>query len=138
MEYAINGLLDIALKYKDKERNLDNALKYAMLASTLSYSPRADVCCTIGEIYLEKGNELWASFWYEKALNNFNVGIDEELPESEYSTIIPMLKLCFIEHKMGNIARAKEYNDAVLIIQPDNEIALNNKKELENLVTKES
>jgi hypothetical protein len=129
MKYTIDSLIQQSLKYKDENHDLDNALKYAMLAAALSYQPRADACCCIGEIYLSKGNDSWAKFWFEKALNNMSVWIDEQLPDSEYFTIIPLLKLCFIAHREGDDKAAKEYNDAVLAIDSKNEIALSNKKE---------
>jgi tetratricopeptide (TPR) repeat protein len=132
MNYNIDSLLNESLAYKDKSNDLDNALKYAMIAASLSYSPRADVCCCIGEIYLSKGNIEWAKFWYERALQNMSMWVDEQLPDADYFTIIPMLKLCFICHKSGDIDGAKEYNNAVLLIDPENEIALSNKKEFEN------
>lgn len=132
MEYNIDFLLNQSMKFKDENGDLDNALKYAMIAASLSFSPRADVCCNIGEIYLMKGNTEWAKFWYEKALQNTTVWIDEKLPDAEYFTIIPMLKLCFICHKIGDIDTAKEYNNAVLLIDPENEIALSNEKEFSN------
>ena len=137
MDYNIDYLVEQSLRYKDKECDLDNALKYGMIAASLSFSPRADVCCCIGEIYLLKGNTEWAKFWYERALNNMSVWVDEKLPDAEYFTIIPMLKLCFICHKMGDIESAMEYNNAALLIDPNNEIALSNKKEFPDNVKKE-
>jgi tetratricopeptide (TPR) repeat protein len=125
--FTTDNLLNKALEFKDKNNDLDLALKYAYLAASTTYSPRADICATIGEIYLMKGNLHWAKFWYERALNNISVGINEQMVDPDYYTVIPMLKLCFINHKMGNDEAAKEMNDAVLLISPNNEIALSNK-----------
>lgn len=136
MEYTIDSLINESMKYKDKNNDLDNALKYAMLSAALSYQPRADSCCCIGEIYLLKNNLEWAKFWFEKALNNMTVWIDEILPDKDYFTIIPLLKLAFISYSLGDTTSAKEYNDAALLIEPENEIAKSNKKEFENHETK--
>lgn len=130
MKYDVKELLNSALMFKDVKHDLDLALKYASMASVCTFSPRADVCCTIGEIYLEKGNCEWAKFWYEKALNNMSCGLDEETVDTEYWTTIPMLKLGFISHVMNNDEGALEYFEAVLKIDPTNEIAKNNIEQL--------
>ena len=130
MDFNTDELLKKALMYKDVNHDLDLALKYATLASVCTFSPRADVCCTIGEIYLEKGNCTWAKFWYERAMNNMTCGIDEVLVDSEYWTTIPLLKLGFISHVMGNDEGALELFEAVLKIDPNNEIAKNNIKQI--------
>lgn len=126
MTFEINDLLNNALLFKDVKHDLDIALKYAYMAAVLSYSPRADVCCTIGEIYLEKKNYEWARFWYEKALNNMNMSVDEEMVDADYYTVIPLLKLGFITHKMGDDDASEECFRAVLKVRPDDEVAKNN------------
>ena len=136
MEYTVDSLINESMKYKDKNNDLDNALKYAMLSAAITYQPRADSCCCIGEIYLLKNNFEWAKFWFEKALNNMTVWVDEILPDKDYFTIIPLLKLAFISYSLGDITSAKEYNDAVLLIEPENKIAKSNQKEFENHETK--
>ena len=137
MEYTIDSLIQESLRYKDKNNDLDNALKYAMLSASLSYQPRADSCCCIGEIYLLRNNLEWAKFWFEKALNNMTVWVDEVLPDKDYFTIIPLLKLAFISYSSGDMESAKKYNDAVLMIDKNNEIAISNKKEFEISETKQ-
>ena len=115
MEYTIDSLIQESLRYKDKNNDLDNALKYAMLSASLPYQPRAASCCCIGEIYLLRNNLEWAKFWFEKALNNMTVWVDEVLPDKDYFTIIPLLKLAFISYSSGDMDSAKRYNDAVLM-----------------------
>jgi tetratricopeptide (TPR) repeat protein len=119
-------LLHKALEYKGQVKDLDIALKYAAMSVISTWSPRADACCVMGEVYLERGNLQWSKFWYEKAVNNMSCGVDEELPDSKYFTTIPMLKLGYIDYKMGNYKSALEYFEAVLNIEPDNEIAKDN------------
>lgn len=127
-------LLQTSLEFKDKLHDLDNALKYAYFAAASTYSPKADVCCHIGEIYLEKGNVEWSRFWYEKALNNISMDINEISSDIDYYTIIPLLKLCFICFKCKEYEQAKNYNDSVLKIDSKNTIALKNKEELEKII----
>lgn len=121
-----NGFLNEALKHKDVTHDLDLALKYAYLAASATYSPRADVCCVLGEIYLMKGNYIWAKNWYEKALYNETTGFDEKRPDQEFYGSIPMLKLGFILHNLGRNEEATDYFKAVLKIEPDNQTAKEN------------
>ena len=131
MVYEINELIRTALMYKDVKHDSTLALKYAYMAAVMSYSPRADVCCTIGEIYLSSKNYEWAKFWYEKAINNLNCAIDEEMVSPDYYTTIPLLKLGYINHMIGDDAIASEYFLSVLKIDPDNEVATHNLKQIQ-------
>ena len=121
-----NELIHKALEYKAVNKDLDMALKYAMLAVMSTWSPRADACCVAGEVYLERNNYEWAKFWYEKAVSNMNCGVDEELPDADYYTKVPILKLGYISYRMGNMKAALEYFESVLRMDPENEIALDN------------
>ena len=125
MVYEINQLVNDALYYKDVKKDFDIALKYAYTAAICTFSPRADVCCTIGEIYLSKGNLEWAKFWYERAVNNTNTAIDEQSVDEDYFTTRPFLKLGYITYNLGDDASAEQYYRAVLMYHPDNEIAQN-------------
>lgn len=130
-EYSVEELINKAMYYKDEANDLNLALKYASLATIVTYSPRADACCLMGEIYLLKGNVEWAIRWYKSALNNITMDMDEVIPDKSYLTIIPLIKLAFISHGMGEDEKAIEYYDAVLKLDPKNEIALKNKGALE-------
>ena len=126
MEYTIENLINTSLEYSNTNHDNAMALKYALMAASVSYNPRADVCCCVGEIYLTMGNMDWAEIWFNKALNNTSTWIDEVVPNSIYYTTIPLIKLCFIAYTKGEIEKAKEYNDAVLVIDPKNPTALSN------------
>lgn len=129
----VNEYIKMSLTYKEK-KDIDTALRYASIASVITLYPRADVCCIMGELYLERGNYTWSKFWYEKAVGNPYLGIEgETIDESSY-TWLPLLKLSFISFKEGKYEEAMEYNDSVLLMYPENTDALENKKMLEKLI----
>lgn len=115
------------------EMDYDGALKYAMLAVSCTDTPRADVCCCAGEIYMMKGKLRWASWWFEKAIGSVWVGINGETIDNMYSTWFPMLKLSYIYYKENRIDDSLDMTEAVLKIVPDNEDALANKEVLLSL-----
>lgn len=125
---TIDELIEKALYYIDTEKNIQLALKYGYMAASLTYTPRADVCCVIGEAYMMICNYEWAKKWYKSAISNNSCGFDEVVPDQEYFTTIPLIKLGAIEHAVGNDAEALELYNSVLKFDPDNEIALENVK----------
>lgn len=127
----ISQTLAIAERYKRERKDTDNAIKYAYMAAAMSFSPRADVCCMLGELYLEKRNLEWAMFWYEKAYGNTSFSLDETDIDEDYYTIVPMLKLGFINSLMGNNEKALLYFKNVLAVRPDNKIAMDNIEAIE-------
>lgn len=129
----LNEFMALSLQYKDN-KDYDNALKYAALASISTDYPRADVCCQMGDVYLERGNLKWAKIWFENAIGNFYIDENGEKLDESFYTWIPMLKLSYIMYKLGNIESAVEFNNAVLLIQPENEDALSNAKIFEELL----
>jgi tetratricopeptide (TPR) repeat protein len=128
----LNEFMAMSFKYK-KDKDLKNALKYAALASVSTDYPRADVCCHMGDLYLEMGNLVWARFWFEAAIGNIYVDISGEKLDESFYTWIPMLRLSYIMYTIGDIDKAIEYNNAVLLIQPENEDAISNAEVFKNL-----
>lgn len=122
----LNALVAISRIELDA-RHFGEALKYAVLASICTESPRADVCCLLGDIYFQKGNLSWAKLWFEQAVGNIRLGSETEGLDMKYCAVYPLASLSTVEYAMGNVKNAMEYNDTVLELEPDDEIALSNK-----------
>lgn len=129
---VLNANFNISLIYKDRKSDITKALKYAYMAAACTTIPRADVCCLIGDIYQKLKNWTWAKFWYEKAYNNRCEKLEATFLDEACITWKPLLNLCVCEYNLGNKDKAKEYNDMVLEILPNNADALNNKKIFES------
>lgn len=127
----LNAAFRIALIYKDRKKDLNNALQYAYIGASCMKSPRADICCMLGDIYRLSGSYSWAKFWYERAIDNFCYELEATFFDEACATWKPRLNLVLCEFELGNKEKAIEYNNQVLEIVPDNKDALHNKEILE-------
>lgn len=95
--------------------------------------PRAELCCEIGNYFLEHGNYHNAVYWYENALH---------IPKNEYSggfvlpdcyDYVPLLQLCVCYDKMGDQQKAREYNERAGACKPYSKAYLYNKQYFDSL-----
>lgn len=99
-----------------------------ILLKSLEYdAPRAEVCCEIGNHFLESSQYKTAVFWFQTALN---CKIDLQkggftLPDCY--NIIPLLQLCVCCDRLGQYEEAKKYNDLAGLQKPDSPAYLYNK-----------
>ena len=106
----------------------ENALKTLLQAVALTKMPRPDICCKLGDIYLNNGVYEMALMWYECALKGkprnpleYNFVLTSEF------TTYPALQACVASYRLGDIDKSKYYNDLALTFDPDNQAAINNK-----------
>ena len=105
----------------------DNSLK--ILFRSFEYDmPRASICCNIAKHFYLTGNYNTAIFWYDLATKlkpRFKTGAFEDLDCYNY---IPYLGLCVCYDKLKKYDIAKEYNEKVGKLRPNDEKYLYNKK----------
>ncbi len=111
----------------------DESALNALLRSMSFDLPRAELCCDIGRHFLDRGNYQTASYWYETALNrpkNERCG-GFVLPDCyDY---IPLLQLCVCYDKMGDLKKAKEYNERAGACKPYSKAFLYNRQYFDSL-----
>ena len=100
-----------------------------MLFRSLLYDiPRAEVCCEIGDCFMKTGRFETAAFWFETALDcqmDYRKG-GFILPDCyDY---IPAIQLCVCYDKLGEVEKAKAYNDKAGEYKPNASAFLHNKK----------
>ena len=87
-------------------------------------APRAEICCEIGNLYLEQKQWECAVFWYEAALHC--------PPETggfshpDYRDFIPMMQLCVCHDRMGNLREATAYHERAQRLHPQHPAVLAN------------
>lgn len=91
-------------------------------------TPRADICCKLGEYFLENLKFKQAIFWYKVALGcipeSDNWGIDRK----EYYTWIPSIQLCVCYSKLGDYDSAYYYNEITSFYIPESPKVEHNRK----------
>ena len=96
-------------------------------------TPRAEICCSIGELFMKQGDYGKAIFWFELALT---------LPRDEsrggFTDInaygyLPCIQLCVCFDKLKNYAKAEEYNNRAGAYRPNSEAYLHNLKYFNDL-----
>lgn len=81
-------------------------------------TPRADLCCKLGEYFFNKKMYYQAIFWYKTALgcipDEGNMGIKA----TEYYTWIPAIQLCVCYSNLNDYETAYYYNELTGIYYP--------------------
>ena len=95
--------------------------------------PRAEICCDIGRHFMMQNRYDLAVFWYETAAacKPEETGGGFYLPDC-YG-YIPYLQLCVCYDRMGDIEKAKEYNELAGAIKPYDKAFLYNKSYFESI-----
>ena len=134
----LNAYLKLYKIYRSIKNDLDESFKYALLALSCTDTPRSDVCCALGDIYMQKNNIDWAIFWYEKAYNNILTGFDAVFLETHTYTTTPLLQLCVLYYKKGDINSSIKMNKLAESIDPNNESVIFNNNFFKNLKNKKA
>lgn len=110
----------------------------AMLSLCQSFAygrPRAEICCEMGRLLMEREKYEEAIFWYKTAadvpLSEGQGGFSE--PDSH--DYIPFIQLCVCYDRIGNHQTARAYNDKAGRIKPKNAAYLANRRYFQELET---
>ncbi|MGL5150997.1 MAG: glycosyl transferase, partial [Clostridium sp.] len=92
--------------------------------------PRADICCRMGEFFMNKGDYKTGAFWYKIAMvcvpdKNY-MGVDIK----EYYTWIPSIQLCVCYSNLGDLETAHYYNEVTASYVGDSPKVLHNRNYL--------
>lgn len=98
------------------------------LLRTLEYdTPRAEVCCDVGKHFLDRARYREAIFWYELALSRERDDRSGAFVSPDCYGYLPCIQLCVCHDRLGERARAAEYNDRAGKYKPDDPSYLRNK-----------
>lgn len=81
-------------------------------------TPRAEVCCDIGNYFLTKNNIDIAVYWYKRALECERKDEKGGFISEDCYGYIPLIQLCVCYDKKGNIKKANEYNELAGVLKP--------------------
>lgn len=125
VENKISACLDLYAIYLSLD-NEPSAL--SSLFKSFEYdTPRAEVCCKLGQYFISKKNYTLAIYWLKEALNKTYDISSGGFFSKDYYDFIPYIELCVCYYYLGNIELAIKYNEKAGSIKPTNENYLNNK-----------
>jgi len=110
----------------------DDALA-ALFRSFCFDLPRAEVCCDIGQHFIDRQAWKQASYWYERALacERHDECGGFILPDA-YG-YLPYIQLCVCSSRMGNPQKAREYNEQAAACKPDSPLVAYNRAYFDSL-----
>lgn len=109
----------------------DSAL-HVLLRSLSFDTPRAELCCDIGNHFLKCGNYRNAIYWYETALSREKSDRTGGFVLPDCYDYIPLLQLCVCHDRLGEKEKAREYNERAGLCKPYSKAYLYNKEYFDN------
>lgn len=102
---------------------------FAALAKALEYGPpRAELCCDLGQFFLDRGEYPAAVFWYEAALSRPREDRAGGFVLPDCYGYIPCMQLCLCHYRMGHLELARQYNRRAGAFKPDDPAFLYNER----------
>ena len=125
---ACNDCSKCYLQLNDTER----ALKQ-LFSSFVYDNPRAEICCSIGDIFLNGENYSQAAYWYETALKCTKNEKSGAFIRPECYDFIPYIQLCVCYDRLGEHSIAEKYNEMAGKIKTNSKAVLHNNEYFRNL-----
>lgn len=130
-ENKISACKDLSHCYL-RNKTEDLALQ-TLLRSFLYDKPRAELCCDIGKIFLDRRQYEQAIFWYELCLQLEYKECSGGFQELDCYQYIPCMQLCVCYDRLGNHVKAMEYNERAGAVKPYDDNYQYNKRYFEQL-----
>ena len=109
VENIIDALYIMSLCYSKTNNKQSQAM---CLFKTFAYdTPRANVCCHIGDLFYEQKKFEPAIFWYHQASKCKDISFKGGFVEKIYYNYYPYLQLCCCYFYLNNINKAIFYNN---------------------------
>lgn len=111
----------------------DRALQ-SLFRSFVFDSPRAEICCDIGNHFMEQTAYQQAIFWYETALGCIKNEESGAFINPDSYDYLPALQLCVCYYRTGDIQKSNYYNELAGKVKPRSKTYLDNKVFFEKLL----
>lgn len=106
--------------------NRRDAALTALLGSFSLAPPRAEVCCDIGEIFMENGDFKNAVFWYRLATTLPKNAETGAFISPDCYDFLPYLQLCVCYDRLGDIPNARLYHQKASACKPSHPSVVHN------------
>ncbi len=106
----------------------------ALFRSFLYDAPRAEVCCDIGNIFLEQGSYQTAAYWYLRALDTEPREKGGGFTDHKAYGFLPAIQLAVCYDRLGDTETAARYNELAGSYDPGSDAYLHNKQYFDSLL----
>ncbi|MDV2885598.1 glycosyltransferase family 2 protein [Alkalihalophilus pseudofirmus] len=96
-------------------------------------TPRPEMCCRLGDVYLKETDYISAKYWYELSLVIPEDSNKWSFTYPAYSTWYPHLQLCICNFKLGKFKAFKVHNEKAAAYVPRHPAIEHNRKLLKNI-----
>lgn len=99
----------------------------ALLHSFTLGLPRAELCCDLGDLFLQEGAFDRAAYWYQAAMNCPPYEQNGGFYEADRRGLYPALQLCVCCWRQGDAAQAEQWNETAAEFDPAHPSVLSNR-----------
>lgn len=106
-----------------------NEIQKALDALTVSFrydSPRAEICCELGNLFMKKNNYRIAAFWFETALRIPKNETGGGFVSQDCYGYLPCIQLCVCYDRLGDRKKSEAYNQIAGKYRPSSPAYLHN------------
>lgn len=121
------------LSYILRAQNRPEKALRTLLLCVAEGSIKAELCCEIAELFMERGDLRSAIFWYKSAVGLKSDALSGAFINPDCSGYIPYMQLCVCFDRLGDAKTAKMYNDMAGELKPESKAYLANKRYFEEL-----
>lgn len=101
------------------EKQGERKRAYSVLVETFLWdTPRAEVCCGLGRMFMEEGKLKQAVYWYEAALKTVPDETSGAFIQKDYYDYIPWIQLCVCWDRLGDRKKAYQCHCKAREIHP--------------------
>jgi glycosyltransferase involved in cell wall biosynthesis len=122
----INGIEDIADCYKSQGKAI-KATEW-LLYSFVITQPRAEICCALGDVFLEQKNYVGAIYWYKSAFNCKLAKDTSAFSKPDCYDFYPSLQLVLCYWAINEYELSKKYHELCKSFKPDSPVVAGNEK----------
>ena len=115
------------LSYCCREMGEHDKAAEALFMSFKYDMPRAEVCCDIGNHFMNLSDFERAAFWFELALDCPKKSENGGFTELDAYGFLPCIQLCVCYDRLKNYAKAEEYNNKAGEARPNSKAYLHNR-----------
>ena len=135
LENRLDAIRILSICYA--QLNMIEKILPTLLSSLELDTPRAEICCEIGQYFLNKKQYKLAVFWYELALSRPQNTKSGAFILSDCYGYIPSIQLCVCYYHLGKYEIANDFNEKAGKLKPNDNNYKMNKKFFEKLLKNE-